>query len=474
MHSALRTIGRLAGRAVLATLLLVHGGVAGARAQTAAPDDARALAEEAYVFAFPMLENYKTMYVQAVDRSSKAFKAPFNRIHHSRELIGPEFRSIVRPNNDTLYSMIWLDLRAEPVVIRAPPIENRYFSLQLVDVYTHNFGYVGTRTTGSGGGAYLIAGPGWSGETPPGIDRVFKSEGSFAFCIGRTAVAGPADLPNVAAIQDRMQAVPLSAFLERPAPAGTAAAPFPAYDEKKARSAGFVAYVNFLLDGVAIDPSETALLGRFGALGIGPGRAFDPDKLDPKLRAAIDEGVASALKKIAGQADALGERKNGWTCIKRIFGDRKAMQGKYLTRAAAAFFGLYGNDLEEAYYPSTTVDAGGAPLDGAKHAYVLRFARSDMPPVDAFWSITMYGLPDQLMVANPLKRYSIGDRTPGLRFGADGSLTIHIRRDSPGPENESNWLPAPEGPFSLTMRMYLPKPGALEPLYAPPPIKPAE
>ncbi len=432
---------------------------------------ARGLAEQAYTFAYPMLEFYKTIYGSALLAGAPSYRAPLNEITHATRLIGPEFKDVVRPNNDTLYSSVWLDLRAEPMVISVPAIPDRYYSFQLIDVYTHNFAYIGTRATGTDAGSYLIAGPGWQGETPPGIGQVFRTEGNFAYSLTRTLVDGEADLPNVLALQQQYRVEPLSAYLKQPTPpAATLVAP--PYDAEAAASVAFIRYFNFLLGQVAIHPTETDLIASFAPLGIGPDAPFGEAQLDPALREAIAAGVSDALAKIQSYGPDLGEQKNGWTMTRRIFGNREQMQGKYLERAAAAYYGLFGNDLEEAYYPSLQVGADGKPLDGAAN-YTLRFEKDELPPVNAFWSLTMYSLPDQLLVANPIERYSIGDRTPGLKYGEDGSLEIYIQAESPGADKESNWLPAPKGPFSLTMRMYLPKPSALDPMYAPPPLKAA-
>lgn len=437
---------------------------------TPGPEEARALAEEAYIFAFPMLENYRTMYVQAVATASPVFKAPFNQFVHKTVLLGPEFKDIVRPNNDTLYSAVWLDLRAEPLVISVPAIQGRYYSFQLVDMYTYNFAYIGTRTTGTAAGSYLVAGPAWTGDKPAGVAAVLHTEGNFVYSITRTAVSGKEDVPNVLAIQQQYRVQPLSAFLGRSAPASAPGGDFPAYDKAAAESADFIKYFNYLLGQVAIHPSEQALIARFGRIGVGPNRSFDAASLGADTRSAINDGVASARQKIKDQVAKLGEQKNHWNLTPRIFGNREQMQGQYLTRAAAAYAGLYGNDLEEAYYPGTSWDAAGEPLDGSQHGYVLKFAKSEIPAVDAFWSLTMYSQAG-LLVENPIQRYSIGDRTAGLEYGADGSLEIYIQRESPGKDKESNWLPAPNGPFNVVMRMYLPKTTALNPLYAPPGIQ---
>lgn len=429
-----------------------------------------ALAEQAYVFAYPMLENYKTMTINAIDTQSQSYRAPFNQLYHFTELGGPQKTDVVRTNNDTLNSIAWLDLRAEPMVISVPEMPDRYYTFQLVDMYTFNFAYIGTRATGTGAGNYMVASPAWQGDIPAGINGVFQSEGNFVYSLTRTEVDGEEDLQNAQAIQQQYKVQPLSAFLGQPAPPAAPALHFPPFDQAEAQSAGFIEYFNFLLGQVTIDPSEKDLIDSFGRLGVGPNRPFDAEALDPAMRAAIDAGVAIALKTIELEGARLGEHQNGWVLPGQIFGTREEMDGRYLTRAAAAYWGLYGNSLEEAYYPTTKIDPAGNPLDASKNRYVLVFSQEQIPQVNAFWSLTMYDA-DQMMVANPMNRYSIGDRTEGLQYGADGSLEIYLQSDSPGKDKESNWLPAPDGLFSLTLRMYLPQDSALNPLYAPPGIQ---
>lgn len=441
------------------------------------PKEAKAIAQEAYVYAYPMLENYRTMYVQAVAKGTPGYTAPFNQLSHKTELLGPDFKDVVRPNNDTLYSFAWLDLRAQPIVITVPEIENRYYSIQLIDMFTNNLGYVGTRTTGSKAGSYLVVGPQWQGAKPGDVKRVFRSGSNFVYCIIRTGVDGPDDVPAVVKIQQGYHLTPLNVFLGRSRIPVASGITFSAYNPQKASSAGFVDYLNFLLTQVRVPPSEEALMKRFELIGIAPGQLSASVRLAPAMRDAIDEGVGAALVEISKAArdlseveGVIGRTDGGWQGTIGLFGSPEAMKGRYLTRAAAAMFGLYGNDAEEAYYPIGSDDASGDALDG-KHQYVMRFENGELPPVDAFWSMTMYSLPDQLMVANPIGRYSIGDRSK-LRYGKDGSLTLYIQHESPGKTKERNWLPAPDGLFSLQFRMYVPKPIALEsPLYLPPPVK---
>ncbi|RME97154.1 MAG: DUF1254 domain-containing protein [Chloroflexi bacterium] len=438
------------------------------------PQEIQQIAEEAYIYAYPMLDNYKMLFAQAVYKQSPAYEAPVNQLKHNSTLLGPDYTAIVRPNNDTFYSIIWLDLRAEPIIFQVPAIhDRRYYSFQLIDLYTHNFDYIGTRTTGFGAGTYMFAGPDWDGEQPAGVNRVFRAESNFAVALGRTQVFGPDDVENVKAIQAQYQAAPLSAYLGAEAPPAPAPVDFPIWNPEQVKSAGFIGYLNFLLGQLKPHPGEAELLARFAKIGAGPGLAFDPQQVDAETLSAIKAGIAGATEKIEQATKALGEYKNGWMLISGIFGNRQAMQGKYLTRAAAAAFGLWGNNLEEAFYPECSRDADGEALDAGKHNYVLHFPADQIPPVKAFWSLSMYKLPEQLFIHNPLNRYVISSITEGLKYGEDGSLTIYLQHKSPGPDKESNWLPAPDGPFSLQARLYWPKPEALNPLYAPPPLRKA-
>ena len=437
-------------------------------------EEARETAEEAYIFAYPMIENYRTALDMAVLRDNPAFLAPFNEFYHMTELLDASYTNIVRPNDDTLYSTAWVDLRSEPVVLTVPEVpDGRYYVIQMVDIYTHNFAYVGTRTTGNGSGNYMIAGPYRQGKKRAGIDDVFRSEGNFVLLLGRTAVDGPEDVPAAQAVMEQFQITPLDRYLDQPKVEPAAPLSYPLYSEEQAHSAGFITYLNFLLGQLDVDPSDEDDVVSYGGIGVGRNRPFDAASLHPNMRQVIDEGVELGYQKIKQKTAGLGEQRNGWMLTGPVFGNRERMEGRYLTRAAAAMFGLYGNDIEEAYYPSTSVDGDGEVLDASKHTYTLTFAAGEIPAVDAFWSLSLYRLPEQLFVDNPLNRYSIGDRTPGLQYGDDGSLTIFIQAESPGADKESNWLPANKGPFSLTLRMYLPKPEALEGPYAPPPVKKA-
>ena len=433
--------------------------------------EAQQIAEEAYIFAYPMLDNYKMMFAQAIYPKSPAYEAPFNQLKHKSILLGPEYTTIVRPNNDTFYSIVWMDLRTEPMILQVPAIQDkRYYSFQLIDLYTHNFDYIGTRATGFDAGTFMIAGANWEGEKPESVDQLIHTEGSFAVALGRTQVYGPDDVYAAIAVQKGYRAMPLSQFMGTDAPSPAEQIDFPVWNPEQVQSAGFISYFNFLLGQLEPHPSETALLERFAKIGIAPGQPFNPDDLDPEIRTAIEAGITSAVGECEAEAAKLGSYTNGWMLISGVFGTREMMQGKYLTRAAAAYFGLWGNTLDEAFYPECSLDADGEALDTSKHNYVLHFEADQLPPVKAFWSLSMYKLPEQLFIENPINRYVVSSATKGLKYRDDGSLTIYIQHESPGADKECNWLPAPDGPFSLQARLYWPQPKALEPLYAPPPV----
>jgi hypothetical protein len=460
-------------RAALA-LALAAGGCAGtndpiADAEHADAAEIRAIAEAAYIYGFPMLGNYKAMYQFSVDEKSGQFRAPFNQISSSARVATPKDTAVVTPNSDTPYSTVELDLRAEPIVLCVPAVDpKRYYSVQLIDMYTQNYGYVGSRATGSKAGCYLVAGPRWSGaETPAGIAKVFRCETDFSLAIYRTQLFSPADIANVKKVQAGYKLQTLSKFAKKPAPPALPPPAFPAWKEE-AFKAEFPAYLDFLLQFAPAMPEETALRARFGRIGIGPGRKFDFKELSLEQKLEVGKGIESGFAKIEARRAELGSDVNYWR-IGAAGGDRAFYAGDYTKRAAIALAGIFANDAEEAAYPMTFSDAAGEKLDGSAHAYTLTFAAGELPPVNAFWSVTMYDGKTQLLVANPLDRYLINSpMLPKLKKNADGSLTLRIQSKSPGKALESNWLPAPAGPIYLVMRLYWPK---LEPPSILPPGK---
>jgi hypothetical protein len=451
------------------TLLCLFGFHSAAQTSVS-PAEARAIAKEAYIYGFPLADNYRVEYAYFVDRQSPEFKAPWNDITNISRVFTPADKAVQTPNSDTPYSWLGLDLRAEPIVLTLPPIEKkRYNSVQLTDAYTFNFAYLGTRTTGNDGGSYLVAGPNWKGPTPKGIKKVVRSETELIIVVYRTQLFNPADIDNVKKIQAGYKVQTLSAFLNTAPPPAAPAIDFikPLTIETQKTSLEFFNIVNFVLQFCPTDPSETELMSRFAKIGVGAGKTFDPDKLSPEIKAAIEQGRADAWAAFAG---GVKQMDNGALKSGDLFGTRESMKNNYLNRWLATI-GIYGNSKQEAIYPIYRVDSRGQKLDGGGH-YTLRFAPGQFPPVNAFWSLTIYELPASLLVDNPLNRYLINSpMLPQLKLDADGGLTLLIQNESPGKDKESNWLPAPNGPFAMYMRLYWPKEDALDGKWVAPPLK---
>lgn len=415
------------------------------------PAEARAIAKEAWLYAYAPLQGYQTLWNQTQNKAFPGYVGGFNQFRHYARSATPADTDIVTPNNDTPYSWAWLDLRAEPIVLSLPAVAApRYYVNQWFDLYTHNFAYTGVRATGRQAGTYLFAGPRWKGTVPKGISKVFRSETDFIGTLTRTQLNGPGDIPELQALQAQYTLTPLSRLNGKPVPAAAPPVVWPAWDTSKAESIGFIGYLNALLPFMPTVPSEREMMARFARIGIGPGLPFDPAKLDPAIRAAMEEGVASAAKD-------LKEKALTQTSSQGFFGTRAELGPDYLTyRSMGALLGIYGNSSEEAFYASQQTGPDGKVLDGRRR-WVLRFEPGQLPPVTEFWSVTMYNLPERLLVENSLNRYSIGDRTPGLKLGSDGSLEIYIQNENPGAAKASNWLPAPAGPFFFVARLYGPK-----------------
>lgn len=429
---------------------------------------AGAVAKEAFIYGFPIVAGYKTLHKQAVDRDGTDFKAPFNAMGHSSRVATPQDQQFITPNSDTPYSYIWMDLLAEPVVITMPKIDKgRYYCAQLIDLYTHNFGYLGTRNHGNGGGDFLIAGPDWKGEMPKGITAIIRSETQIAYALIRTQLFNPADLENVRAIQARYQVRPLSRYLGTETPQAPSIT-WPKPEAGMTKTSALFPYLNFLLQFCPTHPSEEEKFARFATLGIGAGLPFDPAKLPADTAKAVDEGIADAWN----DEEEMRRRLNAGEISKiDLFGDRTFMEGNYLRRFLAANLGIYGNSKEEAVYPNYGNDSEGQPLDSASNRYTLRFEKGALPPADAFWSLTVYDGNTRTLVENRLNRYLINSpMAESFQQGQDGSVTIYLQTDSPGAALESNWLPAPVGPFYAVLRIYLPKAEVLDGRWQQPPM----
>jgi hypothetical protein len=430
------------------------------------PGETKQIAEEAFIYGFPMVMNYAVFYKYFVDKGGAEFKAPPNTLYNTARVYTPKDTTVVTPNSDTPYSFVGMDLRAEPFVICNPDIEkSRYFSVQLVDMYTFNYGYMGSRTTGNAAGCAMIAGPGWKGADPEGIRKVFRSETDFSIAIIRTQLFDPADIENVKKVQARYRAVPLSKFLGRPAPPAAPPINWPRIDEQSAKADPF-AYLNFVL---AFCPPtgpaavEVPMRKRFASIGVEAGKPFPADELGPAQKAELEAGMKSGLEQIKATIGGLGEKYNGWRVATRAFGDRQMYAGNYAARAAAAMAGIYGNDAVEALYPMLAADSDGDGPDTGGNRYTLTFPAGQLPPANAFWSVTMYDGKTQLLIENPINRYLINSTMlQGLKKGADGSITLYLQKDSPGKDKESNWLPAPNGPAYVVMRDLLAEGGGAQ------------
>ena len=427
------------------------------RAADITPLETKAIAEEGYIYGLPIVMNYGVMYEYVVDKNSSQFKAPFNQLYNMRRVATPEDTAIVTPNSDTPYSLGFMDLRAEPVVISVPAIEkSRYYSVQLCDGNTFNYGYIGTRATGPEAGDYMVVGPGWKGATPPGIKKVLNSSTQFSMVIFRTQLFNPKDMPNVIKIQDGYKTQPLSAFLKQPPPTAAPAIKFPKIDKELAKT-GFFDYLAFQLQFAPAGPEEKAIRGKLARLGVEAGKPFDFKALSLEQKAAVVEGMKFGEAKVTQAVSNAGKDVNGWR-VTDPDGDRAFFNGDWLKRALAAQAGIYGNDSAEATYPLTKTLPDGEPLDTSKHNYTLTFPAGQLPPVNAFWSVTMYDGKSQLLIKNPINRYLLNSpMLPNMKKNADGSLTLYIQKDSPGADKESNWLPAPNDLIYLVMRLYWPK-----------------
>ncbi|HEX9226358.1 MAG TPA: DUF1254 domain-containing protein, partial [Arthrobacter sp.] len=323
-----------------------------ARAQTSVtPAEARAIAKEAYIYGYPMVDSYRIEHAYFVDTQNPEYKGPWNQLRNFSRVFTPQDKAVQTPNSDTPYSFLGMDLRTEPIVLTVPAIEKeRYFSIQLIDAYTFNFDYIGSRATGNGGGSYLIAGPGWKGETPKGVKKVIRAETELVLAPYRTQLFNPADLDNVKKVQAGYKVQTLSAFLGHPAPGAAPAIDFiaPLTPEAQRTSLQFFDILNFVLQFCPTHPSERDLMARFARIGVGAGKTFGAGKLSPEMKAAVEAGMADAwaeYAKLQKRIDAK-EVTSGDT-----FGTREFLQNNYLYRMGAAVLGIYGNSKQEAMYP---------------------------------------------------------------------------------------------------------------------------
>jgi hypothetical protein len=436
-------------------------------------------AAQAYIYGYPLVYSLHEIGAFVVGGGRFPMQASFNEFGHARRLAGPEFK-FVSPNNDTVYSVAMCDVRRGPLVLRAPDTADRYYVLQFIDAWTNNFAYLGRRATGTGEGEYLLAPRGYDGEVPDGMRVVHAPTGVFVI-VGRIQVDGEDDLPAVNALQDRFTLTPLDA--DGGGAAGTPLAGVPEPDRRVGEELEWWERFRVALAAFPPPEADTAFLPACAKLGL-----TSPDSpyvdLDHDRAQVLIDGAKAGQAKIEELMQNVHASPAGWQSARHLFdynldyfeiGAIDAPQWKiadrpnaYVTRAVVARGGLWGNHGYEANYEIIWIDADAQQLDGTS-SYELRLETP--PPVDAFWSLTMYDVPEFYLVANAIDRYSIGDRTPELKVADDGSVTIYMGKDSPGQDRESNWLPAPGGSFRPILRMYQPRSEILDGTYSLPAIK---
>src|SRR5688572_10787979 len=404
----------------------------------------RSIARDAYTFGYAMIENYRTLYEQAVDADDPRYSGGFGKYRHYSEPFTPANTDIVTPNNDTPYSWGWFDLRAEPWVITVPAID-RFYILPFHDLYTVYAGYVSAATTGTGPGRYLLAGPSWTGGTPDDFDGVITSTTDFVGCLGRTAFID-GDLDELRRIQLSYAAVPLHEY------EGTAAPPvqsveWPRWDEAAATDIRFFDVLDFLLQFAPVLEEDRDVRERIASTGLNGTGTFRTSDLSPQDRAAFERGLADGIARLDEVASHTASSTG-------LLGTREQMAGRYDQRNVGAKKGLYGLPPSIAWYGGWLLDSTGNHITGHTD-YTITFTADQLPKARFFWSATLYTLPERLLSGNEIDRYSIGDRTPGLRYDDDGSLTIYVQHRRPKHQDEAaNWLPSPEGPFTVIIRAY--------------------
>lgn len=425
---------------------------------------------EAFIYAYPLvvMELTRRVATNVVEPDAPRLRAPTNRFVHVPTYPDAGFKDVVRPNADTLYSIVWFDVGAEPLVLTLPDTGDRYHVVPIMDLWTDVFATLGTRTNGNRGGHFALIGPRWQGTLPDGVRRIV-SPTEVGWIIGRIQTNGAADYAHVHALQAGLEAVPLSAWGKPYSePIGRADASIdmspPVEQAAKLDAAAFFALFAELLKRNPPHAADVAMLLRIERLGLVAGRSFALDAAPDAVRRALVRAVPDGLQRLLERAPALRIVRNGWSMSSSsgVYGN------DYLSRAYVAYSGLGALPRDEAIYPRASIDADGEPLTGAAR-YRLHFDKAQLPPVGAFWSLTMYGA-DQLFVDNPINRYAIGDRDP-LVYNADGSLDLYIQHASPGKDRQANWLPAAAGPFSMNLRLYLPQAQALDGRWMPPPLQ---
>src|SRR5689334_25140737 len=429
--------------------------------------EAHAIGVDAYLYFYPLITMDLTRKQStSIEPGKEIGKGPMNMFVSVPTYPPADFKGVVRPNFDTLYSIAWLDLTKEPMIVSVPDTNGRYYLLPMLDMWTDVFASPGWRTTGTQAANFLITPPGWSGDTPTGMTRI-DAPTPYVWIIGRTKTDGPQDYDAVHKIQAGYKITPLSQNYSPPtvtidASVDMKTPPKVQIDTMPAEK--YFAYAAELLKVIPPHITDQPMIAQLKKIGFERGKSFELDKANPAIRKALQGAPEDAQQLMAWKIPTLARVVNGWS----MNTDTMGVYGNYyLKRAIVAQLGLGANLPEDAIYPLNLADETGKPLDGTNR-YTLHFGKTDMPPAEAFWSVTLYGA-DGYQVANPLNRFAVSSWMP-FKYGADGSLDLYFQNDSPGADKEANWLPAPKGPFNLTMRLYAPKSEALTGKWNPPPV----
>ena len=480
LRTGLRAISITSSKALLAGLLTacaLHAVAQQAPLPTGTgaptPKEAEQIAAAGFIYGFPLLIMSRTADQLTAVEAPRGFQAPWNQFAHSAELIGPSFKAVAAMSTDVLYTLGWVDLSAGPVVVSVPESKGRYYALEAIDGWMNEFATIGTRTTGTGAGNYVFVGPGWQGSLPAGLKK-FSVPTNLLWLGGQTQVNGPQDVAAANALQRQFKLTPLSAW-------GTAYTPpasvpirnkdisrLPPTLQVKAMSAatffGDLAALMQANPPVAADAPVVAQLAR---IGVAPGKPFDWNALNPELQRAIEAGAKSGFSQI--EAAALKQdgsvRVNGWV----IAYDLGEYGTNYFLRAASAYVGAGAAGPKDQLFPLSRVDGQGNAYDG-RFNYVLRLSKEQIPPVNAFWSLTLYD-EQMYMVQNPIGRQALASHQDKLKVNADGSLDLYIQKAPPPADQQANWLPAPDGPFVLMLRLWWPQQRALDRSWMPPPVQ---
>ena len=438
-------------------------------------EEAQAIGVDAYLYFYPLVTMDVTRrQFTNMEPGAVPGRGPMNAFWSMGAYPAADDRGVVRYNFDTLYSAAWLDMREEPMIVSAPDTGGRYYLLPMLDMWSDVFASPGWRTTGTQAADFLVTPPGWAGEIPAGLTRI-DAPTPVIWIIGRTKTDGPADYDAVHKIQAGYKVTPLSQWGK--APVVQAAVKIdPNVDMKtppkvqvESMPAGeFFAYAADLLKTIPPHVTDQPILARLRQIGFEVGKDFDLQSASPTVRDALAGAPQEALRLMAWKTPTLARVANGWV----MNTDTMGVYGTYyLKRAIVAQAGLGANLPEDAIYPMNVVDESGKPLDGA-NAYTLHLGKGDLPPANAFWSVTLYDK-EGFQVPNSLDRFNLSSWMP-LQYNADGSLDLYFQNESPGADKEANWLPAPKGPFNLLLRLYAPQPAALTGRWNPPAVSQVE